>query len=131
MTLCPTPIGSDLHMKDNNVQVTRRPTPPLSGHNVTQGITLPNSDVILPMIGTVTHAIQYGTAVTVQKEKKDLILLALSLLWTQWCYVQRQFKQTRLLLSVQTPSAYTSSRSRCQRAKIKDVIKRNSFITQC
>ena len=33
-------------------------------------------------------------------------------------------------MSVQTPSAYTSLQSRCQRATIKDAIKRNSFITQ-
>ena len=79
MTLCSIPLGIDLHMKDKNVQITRRPTPPLLGHSVTQGITIPNSKIILPMIGPVMHAIQYGTTVTVQG-KKDLILLALSLL---------------------------------------------------
>ena len=39
MTLCSIPIGGDLHMKDKNVQITRRPTP-LLGHSVTQGITI-------------------------------------------------------------------------------------------
>ena len=38
LTLCSIPIGGDLHMKDKNVQITRRPSP-LLGHCVTQGIT--------------------------------------------------------------------------------------------
>ena len=78
MTLCSIPIGGDLNVKDKNVQIARRPTP-LSGHSVRQGITIPNSKVILPIIGTVMHAIQYGVTVTVLVIK-DLILLTLSLL---------------------------------------------------
>ena len=64
-------------MKDKNVQITRRPPPirPLCN----TGYYYSYSKVILPVIGTVTHAIQYGTTVTVQGIK-DLILLAESLL---------------------------------------------------